>query len=218
MSVLRTAATAFAAVLMFAGATLATEASAATLNYTVLRDGKPIGTHAVTIDQNGPQTSVEVETDIAVKVLFVTAYKFKHSSKESWDNGQLVSITSTTDDDGVAKELNAQIQDGRIAVDSKVKGQERRQHADAATLPASLWNAKTVQQSALLNTLDGQVMNVQVENLGAEEVDAGGAKLSANHYAITGELTREVWFDAKGRLVRMRFPDKTNSEIVYALK
>ena len=200
-----------------AGVIIAGAAQAETLNYTVLRDGKTIGTHAVTIEHNGAETQVGVETDIAVKVLFVTAYKFKHASKETWSNGHLVSITSTTDDDGVAKKLDARAENGAIIVDSTVKGQERRQKADAATLPASLWNPATVSQSALLNTLDGQVMTIAVEDMGTEAVETGGAPLNAHHYALSGELTRELWFDDAGRLVRMRFPDKTNTEIVYAL-
>lgn len=214
---LRTIAATLSAAVIVAETATASPAHAETLNYTVLRDGQTIGTHAVTVEQNGAETQVGVETDIAVKVLFVTAYKFKHSSQETWADGKLLSISSTTDDDGTPKELTARAEADRITVDSKVKGQERRQFADAATLPASLWNPATVSQGVLLNTLDGQLMKVQVEDLGPETIDAGGAPLTAQHYAISGELTRELWFDGAGRLVRMRFPDKTNSEIIYAL-
>lgn len=208
-----------AAALMSAAALLAAaqQAQAETLNYTVTRDGSTIGTHTVSIDETDAATQVEIDTDIEVKVLFVTAYKFKHSSREQWQNGKLVSITSTTDDDGTPKELKARAEGGRITIDSLVKGQDRRQFADAHTLPASLWNPATVEQSALLNTLDGQVMNIHVEDKGQGTVEAGGTSVTAHYYAIGGELTRELWFDANGRLVRMRFPDKTNSEIVYAL-
>lgn len=214
---LRTLAATLSAAVFVATMATASSAQAETLNYTVLRDGKTIGTHAVAIDQNGAETRIGIETDIAVKVLFVTAYKFKHSAQETWAGGQLLAISSKTDDDGTLKELTAHAEDGRITVDSIVKGQERRQFADAATLPASLWNPATVSQSELINTLDGQLMKVHVEDLGTETVDARGAPLSAHHYAISGELTRELWFDGSGRLVRMRFPDKTNSEIIYAL-
>lgn len=193
------------------------QAASETLNYTVTRDGSSIGTHSVAIDTNGANTQVEVNTDIEVKVLFVTAYQFKHESKEVWNAGQLVSLNSTTNDDGTDKALNVKAENGKITADSTVQGQERRQHADATTLPASLWNPETVKQSALLNTLDGVVMKVQVEDKGMENVSAGGSDVSAHRYSITGELTRDLWFDAKGRLVRMQFPDKTNSEIVYAL-
>jgi hypothetical protein len=217
---LRTVTATFSAAMIIAGAAQAQDLAqnkAETLNYTVLRDGKNIGTHAVTIEHKGSETDVSVKTDITVKMLFVTAYKFKHASQEMWNNGQLISLTSTTDDDGTPKELTARAENGVLTLDSTVKGQERRQQADVGTEPASLWNPDTVKQSALLNTLDGQMMQIKVKDLGTENVDASGAALSAHHYSLTGDLTRELWFDDAGRLVRMRFPDKTNTEIIYAL-
>lgn len=193
------------------------QAANETLNFTVTRDGSEIGTHSVAINTDGANTQVEVNTDIEVKVLFVTAYQFKHKSKEVWNAGQLVSLNSTTNDDGTDKALNVKAENGKITADSTVQGQERRQHADATTLPASLWNPATVKQAALLNTLDGVLMKIQVEDKGMEDVTASGSSVSARRYSLTGELTRDLWFDAKGRLVRVQFPDKTNSEIVYAL-
>lgn len=212
--VTRTAAASLATIFVIAATA---QAQAETLNYTVLRDGKPIGSHAVSIDTKGQMTQVSIDTDIEVKVLFVTAYKFKHKSKELWTNGQLMTLNSTTDDDGTNKKLTVRATKDTMTVDSIVKGQDRRQNADPATIPASLWNAETVKQNVLLNTLDGQVMKVDVKAMGAENVDAGGQSVTAQRYAISGELTRDVWFDDEGRLVRMRFPDKTNTEIVYAL-
>ena len=85
-SELRIAVATLAAVFVV-GASASLAKAAETLSYTVTRDGSTIGTHAVTIDQSGAQTKVGVETDIAVKVLFVTAYKFKHASQELWSNG-----------------------------------------------------------------------------------------------------------------------------------
>ena len=193
------------------------QAASETLEYTVLRDGKPIGTHAYTIDTNGADTHVQVSTNIQVKVLFITAYKFKHASEEVWSNGQLVSLKSTTDDDGTDKALTTKAEDGKITLDSVVKGQDRRQFAAAAAIPASLWNPAIVTQSSIVNTLDGKLMKVDVADAGAEQVDAGGSKITAHHYKISGELTRDLWFDDAGRLVRVSFPDKTSTEIVYAL-
>jgi len=194
------------------------QAQAKTLDFTVFRDGSDIGTHSYAISENGDETLVEVTTDIKVKVLFVTAYKFIHASKEVWKNGNLVQLNSTTDDDGTTKALNVKAQGGQLTADSVVQGQDRRQTADVGVVPASLWNKDIVQQSAVLNTLDGTLMNISVEDLGSDEVEAGGAKVAAHHYSITGELTRELWFNGTGDLVRVRFPDKTGTEIVYALK
>lgn len=192
-------------------------AASTTLEYTVLRDGKAIGTHAYTIDTNGADTHVQVSTDIQVKVLFITAYQFTHASKEVWSNGQLVSLKSTTNDDGTDKALTAKAENGKITLDSLVKGQDRRQYAAAAAIPASLWNPAIVTQSSIVNTLDGKLMKVDVADAGTEQVDAGGSKVSAHHYKISGELTRDLWFDDAGRLVRVSFPDKTSTEIIYTL-
>lgn len=208
---------AFSAATVIAATVLAGQAAAKTLSYTVLRDGQNIGTHSFDINQNGATTEVDIKTDIKVKVLFVTAYKFEHTSKEMWANGQLMSINSTTDDDGTPKALKVAANGAKLTIDGTVKGQERRQHADAPIIPASLWNPEIVKQTQILNTLDGTIMSVSVEDKGLSEVEAGGAKQQAHHYAITGELTRELWFTPAGDLVQIRFPDKTGTEIVYTL-
>lgn len=199
---------------MFGGQSFA---YAKSLSYTVFRDGKPIGTHGYEINAIGDETVVKVATDIKVKVLFVTAYQFIHSSEEHWNGEKLVLIKSTTNDDGVDKKLDAVKKGTVIAVNSVIKKDDRISKAPQDVIPASLWNPATVSQSTLLNTVDGSMMEVKITDLGEEDVPANGGNVKAKHYQITGELTRELWFDQKGDLVRARFPAKDNSEIIYAL-
>ena len=187
------------------------------LDYTVLRDGKPVGTHSYTISTDGDTTKVAVKTDVQVKVLFVTAYRFEHSSKELWQNGHLVSLTSNTNDDGTDKTLNVTEDNNALDIDSKVKDKKRHMGVALDTMPASLWNPDTVKQSVMLNTLDGELLHIKSKDLGADKVKAHGQMVDAHHYAIQGELTRDLWFDNSGNLVRVSFPDKTGSKIVYAL-
>lgn len=192
-------------------------ATAKTLSYTVLRNGSPIGTHSYTLDTRDGETTVNVSTDIKVKVFFATVYEFVHTSIEKWKGGKLVYIQSTTNDDGIQKELEAQSTGAELKVSSVVKGQDRLVKAPGAVIPASLWSDTTVSQSSLLNTLDGTLMRVKVETIGDEVITAHGDKKTATHFKITGDLTRELWFDGDGNLVRVRFPAEDNSEIVYAL-
>jgi len=192
-------------------------AASKTLDFTVLRDGSSIGTQSYTIDTNGTDTQVKVSTDIRVKVLFVTLYKFIHESKEVWSNGHLVSLKSTTDDDGTPKSLKATAKNGKIMLNSTINKQNRRQFASAAAIPASLWNPAIVNQATIINTIDGKIMEIKVDDLGIEQVDAKGTKVSARHYKITGELTRDVWYNSQGDLVHVTFPDKSSSKIVYSL-
>lgn len=194
------------------------QAATKTLDFTVLRDGKTIGTHSYTISEQGDKTQVEVHTNIEVKVLFVTTYKFLHAAKEVWRDGKLVTLTSTTDDDGSQKALQVTARTENLEVDSIVNKQDRRQNARLDTLPASLWNPGIVNQRMLLNTHDGTLMKIRVSDFGSEVIEAAGAQIPAHHFAISGELTRDVWFNDAGDLVRVRFPDKSNTEIIYALQ
>jgi len=192
-------------------------ASRQTLNFTILRDGDAIGTKTYTIDTNGTETKVHITTDIKVKVLYYTVYKFTHDSKEIWRDNRLVSLRSTTDDDGTAKVLTAKAENGQITLNSLVKGQDRRQFAPALAVPASLWNPIIVKQKTIINTLDGRFMKITVTDIGLEQVEAGGLTIAAHHYKIRGELTRDLWYDAADRLVRISFPDKTSKKIIYTL-
>ncbi|MDH5187885.1 MAG: DUF6134 family protein [Rhodospirillaceae bacterium] len=192
--------------------------SAKTLSYTVLRNGSPIGTHNYILNSNGDETTVSINTDIKVKIFFATVYEFLHSSVEKWKGGMLVSIQSTTNDDGTPKELNVKGSGSALLINAKVKGAARNSKAPATSIPASLWNKEIISQSRLLNTLDGKIMKVKIDNLGVETVPSNGGNEQATHYKISGELTRELWFNANGDLVRVRFPADDKSEIIYALK
>jgi len=84
-------------------------------------------------------------------------------------------------------------------------------------VPASLWNMATVSQTHLLNTLDGSDMAIMVKDLGEEAVKVMGKDVMARHYAISGDLQRELWYDAGGRLVKVRFAASDGTDIQYVL-
>lgn len=194
--------------------TLANPAAQTKLVFQVLRDGSPVGQHSFTFARNGDTTDVDIATRVAVKMVFVTVYRFEHDGHETWRGNKLVAMTSKTNDDGTQHQLKVAAQGDslRIAADGK------NTTAPAGILPASLWEAGVVKQSELLNTLDGKRMNVTVSDLGQETVKAGGRHTSAHHYKIVGGLTRDVWFGPGDTLVRMQFAAKDGSTIVYELQ
>lgn len=203
-----------AAVLFLSVAALPAGASETELEFTVLRDGDPIGTHSIEIDREAGRTDVDIRTDVAVKLAFVTVYNFNHEGHETWREGRLVAYESKTDDDGTDKSLRARATGGRLVVD----GSAAKYEAEPAIVPASLWNPQTVSQSRLLNTLDGSEMAVKVTDAGEETVQVRGEPVKARHYAIEGELNREVWYDAGGTLVKVRFSADDGSDIQYLLR
>ena len=64
------------------------------LTFTVLRDGSKIGTHRIAYHVDNGRTYIDTRTDIAVKVVFVTAYEFEQEAHEVWQSGHLVKLDS----------------------------------------------------------------------------------------------------------------------------
>ena len=60
----------------------ATQVSAETIKFAIVRNGEQIGTHTMEINRAGPETSVKILTDLNVKVLFITAYRLQHKHRQ----------------------------------------------------------------------------------------------------------------------------------------
>lgn len=185
-----------------------------TLTYTVLRDGDPVGTHTIAIDGGPDDGRIAIKTDVVVKFAFVPVYRFEQTSHEEWRQGRLVSLKSVTNDDGSHHDLSVQGTAGGL----EVRDGGTSATIPGALLPASLWNPALVGASHLLNTIDGHAMTVTVTDKGMDTVTVHGLPRPAHHYAVTGDLQRELWYDGRGTLVRVRFAAKDSSDINYVLK
>lgn len=196
--------------------TLAAQAAPppAQLAFTVLRDGSEVGSHTLRVRTDGGDTDVSVDTAVVVRIAMVPVYRFEHHGKEHWQGSQLQTLSSETNDDGTHHTVSAVLSGADLAV----TGDGSTAHLAAATLPASLWTERAMHEASLMNTLDGHLMPVTVEDLGGETVHARGQEIPARHYRVSGELRREVWYDPQGLLVQMRFKAKDDSEIRYVLK
>ena len=59
---------------------------------------------------------------------------------------------------------------------------------------------------------------VKVKDVGMETITIRGEKIEAHHYSMTGQIKREIWYGADGRLEKMQFPGKDGSEILVVLR
>ncbi|HMN38780.1 MAG TPA: DUF6134 family protein [Hyphomicrobium sp.] len=188
--------------------------ASAHLEYAVLRDGSEVGRHVVDIARQGNATDVTIKTQVAVSIAFITVYRFEHAAREHWSGTSLLSLKSRTNDNGTHHELSVASAGDHLDVGAD----GGKSTAPAHLLPASLWNASTVAQSSLLNTLDGHQMRVAVSDQGEDTVKVHGARTAAHHYKISGGLARELWFDRTETLVRVAFAADDGSHIVYELQ
>jgi len=202
------------AAILAAGPARAVTVPSGDLSFTVLRNGDPIGKDVLSFEKRSNHLVVHVKTDIAVKVAFITVYRFHHQSREVWTNGRMTFIESTTDDDGTPHTLHAEAGQGALVVD----GDNKKSTAPAQIVPASLWNHDIVSSRTLLNTLNGTQMAINVRDLGPEQIMVHGRSTQARHFVLTGQLERELWYDDTGVLVQAKFKGSDGSSIIYALR
>ncbi len=166
------------------------------LKFDVIRKGKDIGDHSYKFSGTKNSYSVKVSTNVIVKVPLIklTAYNFQHDSVETWKNGKLQKLWSTTNDDGTPHKVNS---------------------GASSILPASLWNEDIVKRKTLLNTVNGKKMSIRAADFGSESITTKKGTVSARHYRISGGLERDLWYDANGDLARVSFKADDGSVVIY---
>jgi hypothetical protein len=193
------------------GANAAPGASTETLRFAIMRNGDQIGTHTVEINRGPRETSVSMSTDLAVKVMFITAYHLNYTTSEKWVGGKLVSLNSESDDNGTKHKVSATLKPNGLEVDADGKTST----VDKNIIPATLWNPEVIKRSQVLDPKDGEVVPITVTDQGSEDLTVEGKTVRAHHYVLKGKFPQDVWYDAQGRLVQSSLVAPDGSVILY---
>lgn len=184
------------------------------LEFTIFRDGDPIGSHRLAFHRRGDRLTVDIRVEIAVRVAFITIYRRTERKREVWRNGVLVRYEARSDDDGEESSVSAWVIDGRLMAD----GPEGRRTVPVGTIASTYWNVRTVEQARLLDSATGEVLRVSVADLGEEPVETIDGPVTARRYRVTGDLKRDLWYDRDGVWTAMRMEASDGSTIEYKRK
>ena len=165
--------------------------------FDVMRDGKKIGTQAVTLKQDGDTLTVTTESAVAVKMLGVVVYRMHQVLTETYRGRKLVAIAAETKDP-------QGIRAGEIMRDGdhwagKIGKQVR--DFDCDCLASTMWQMSGLSGPTIIEASEGRPRAVTVEDKGAETLDLPEGKVETRHFAVKGEIAREVWYDPAGNLV-----------------
>ena len=181
--------------------------------FDITRAGASIGTDTFDVARSGDPTTVAITTHIAVKVAFVTAYRYEHTETQSWAGNQLVAFHSTTDDNGHAHAVSAAMAAGKVTltVDGAATTVPR------TVMPASVWTAEIARRAQLFDPGNGKRMAIKGQDLGGERVVLNGVPRQLDHVKLSGQFDRDLWFD-EGGLVKMVLRGTDNSVITSQLR
>lgn len=181
------------AVLSMAGYMSASAAWAEQLRFQVYLDNRPIGEHSFRIAENGATTSVTSRATFKVGFLFITAYRYRHTSNELFRDGCLLAIDATTDDNGKRYAVNGEAMDDVF----RIKTEDTVERADGCVKTFAYWDKAFLDMPRLLNPQTGDLERVRVQPRGRDTVEVdSGERVSAERYALeTGELTIDLWYN-----------------------
>ncbi|MDR3462460.1 MAG: DUF6134 family protein [Beijerinckiaceae bacterium] len=181
--------------------------------FDIQREGSPIGTNTLDLSRQGDITTVKVATHILVKVLFVNAYRYEHSETASFRGNELVSFSSTTDDNGTTHKVDAYSSAGKLVL--KVDGDASEVPKDI--YPAIIFSPDIGSKSLLFDPGNGKRLSAKAEDLGKEHVPVHGAQQELRHIKVSGQFDRDLWFDRDG-LVKMTMLGSDHSKISSELR
>jgi len=180
--------------------------------FDVYRKNSKVGEHRATFSRQGDDLMVTSQMNIAVDVLFFTAYRFEYESTEVWRNGELRAISVNVDDNGKIARTTAKVEDGLFKID----GPRGSFIGSSWVFPTNHWHRGQASSTTILNTLNGRLSQVEVVPRGIEQIVTAQGTVEADHFEYTGQLRdTEVWYDAQNRWVKMRFKARDGSAIEY---
>lgn len=182
-----------------------------TLTYRILMDDDPVGTETVRLEHQGEVTKVAVTATTRVKVLFLN-FRYDHKREEVWKGRTLESMSARTDDDGTPHAVAMVRRGSGYAVTADGKAGE----AGGDALPLTLWTPEVLTRPTLLSVIDGKPYAVRTDLVGNETLSIGGRAVPAQHHRISGDVERDLWFDAQGTLLKTRFK-RSGYDVTYIL-
>ena len=168
----------------------------------ITRKGKNIGFHYMTFKPRGNKLHVDIHIEIGVKIGFIPVFGYVHHNKEIWQDGQLISMESRTDNNGTIEFANiTRNEQGQlISNSSKYSGK-----LEKAQLTTSYFNPNFIRQSHVISTQDGRELEIEAYEVGLSTLNAASRTVEARRFRLVGDLPLDIWYTPKGEWIRSAF-------------
>lgn len=171
------------------------------VRFRVRREGREIGSHAVTLGaEDGAQVALS-EVRVAVRVAGITVYRYAHHTRETWRDGRLAAMVSRVDRNGRVVEVSARLEGDGLAV----TGPEGMARLPPGAAPLTWWRAASLDRP-LFDPEDGRPLAPRIER--ARE---GGGLL----VRVTTDRPAEILYDSGLAWVGFSTTGDDGSAIAY---
>ena len=170
------------------------------LEFDLYRNNKLIGTHVFIFTKKDENLIVSSKINFKIKKLGVTLYKYEAQGTEVYNNGNLVSFNSKTNQNEKTKYVNIELNNDTFIIDgSSYKGE-----APLDYIIGTWWNHEIVKAKAQISAVSGRIIEQKVVFLGKETIEINGNNLKTLHFNFSStdkklakgkKLNTDVWYD-----------------------
>lgn len=184
--------------------------------FDVYRQGDTeFGTHEIRFTEEDGDLMAEVSVRLRAGAGPITVFRYEHDSTERWRDGELIQIWGETLKDGDRYPFDGAVNGEALVVEgTSPEGEAVTTEFPLGVLPSSHWRGYSEDTDAILYTEHGTEMEVAVEYMGEEEIEADGGTISAYKYRVEGTLTTYVYYDEDGAWAGCEF-EARGQEIRY---
>lgn len=190
----------------------------ASWDFRVFLDDKEIGTHRFDLlDRGGGVRELVSQARMAVKILFVTAYTYDHHDVEHWNGDCLNRLTSKTDDNGDKYQVDVQ----RKGASTVVQTRGGAKTLGECVLTFAYWNPAMLKQTRLLNSQDGEHVEVKITDAGSDSIVVRGVPTEARRYELRStnkKLSIDLWYSPTDEWLALESLTERGQKLIYKLK
>lgn len=189
-------------------------AGARIFDFTVYLDDREIGRQSFAVADDGGERTVQIEAEFNVKLLFFTAYRYRHTNREIWMDGCLQGIASATSDGGDEFFVSGEKRGGSLSVTNR-DGTETH---EGCVKSFAYWDPSLLTGSRLLNSQTGKMDTVVIEELGSRTIDVRGVPTKTDcRRIVSDEFTIVLWY-AGDEWVALESTTAGGKRLSYALR
>lgn len=199
--------------LLIASLPVAALAQPAEWRFQVFLNDKPIGYHRFSVENDGRAQVLTTEASFDVKLLFITAFRYRHENTETWRDGCLQSMDARTDSNGKQLDVTGELRETSFAVT----------HSggilvlDECVQSFAYWNPSILDAERLLNSQTGEYEKVEIRRDAVDQVVVGDTTVEAERYTLSakgGDIT--LWYARDSyRWLKLEAPAKGGRRIRY---
>ena len=193
------------------------------VSFDVVRKKKIIGNLNIRFINDKENLILHSVLDIEVKVLFIPAYKFFQETKETWNNGNFLSIDGFTDfEDDREYKIDGKDENGIF----RATGMDGLLELDENILPLNYWNKQMLKEKEVFDTQKGIVRKISVEKLKDEKIKINNSKIETEKFIFNASKNPKdkgpfpeytLWYKGD-ELLKMEFQNPNDNKTVTIVR